>query len=217
MDSNSGNVYRPSPLDGDALKGIPVCEGVALGLPFIFRQPQLAPEPKQIKPDEIGAEQKRALDAQNAVSQRLRVAAHSRANPSSSMVMEALADLSADENWAAAIRNMISEGKSALAAIQATAERAAQKIESLESDYARARGEDMRAAGHLVAMALQGKKPLSVGDVPAGAVLVAEELTAAHMGGEDLRILLRSWLSAALPTDMRRFWHAVLEYQPFSG
>ena len=176
----------PSPVDGTPLTGVPVCAGVALGSPFVFQQPKIDPEPEQIEPDDIASEQERARAAQNAVSQRLREAAHAKANSSSAMVMEALADLSADEDWAEAIQKMIAEGNSGLTAVEATAESTAQKIETLESDYARARAEDMRAAGHLVAMALQGKKPLSVGDVPAGAVLVAEELTAAHMGGEDL-------------------------------
>ncbi|WP_036236375.1 phosphoenolpyruvate--protein phosphotransferase [Martelella sp. AD-3] len=176
----------PSPMDRAPLTGVPVCAGVALGSPFVFQQPKIAPEPAQIEPDSIAREQERARAALNAVSQRLREAAQMKANPSSVMVMEALADLSADEDWAEAIQRMIAEGDSALAAVEATAESTAQQIETLASDYARARAEDMRAAGHLVAMALQGKKPLSVGDVPAGSVLVAEELTAAHMGGEDL-------------------------------
>ncbi len=62
----------------------------------------------------------------------------------------------------------------------------AKEFAALDDEYSRARAEDMRAAAKIVALELQGKRPLTLQAVPGGAVVVAEDISAADLGHADL-------------------------------
>lgn len=159
-------------------QGLGVSPGRAIGPVFVLRQPELTPEAGTIGAAAIPAETARALAAQTAVAQRCREGGDAAART----VLEALADLAGDEDWAARIAARIAGGAPALAAILASGDEIAREIAALDDAYAAARAEDMRAATQLVALEVQGKQPVSLADAPDGAVVVAEELAAIHLG-----------------------------------
>ncbi|VDC30670.1 phosphoenolpyruvate--protein phosphotransferase [Pseudogemmobacter humi] len=164
---------------GAAGQGLGVSPGRAIGPVFVLRQPELTPEPDTIDPAAVETETARALAAQAAVARRCRDGA---ADPAARAVLIALADLAGDEDWAARIAARIAGGASALAAILASGDEISREIAALDDAYAAARAEDMRAATQLVALELQGKQPVSLADAPDGAVVVADELAAIHLG-----------------------------------
>lgn len=165
---------------------VAVAPGIALAPVFAFRQPVPDPEPDQVAPEMRATEKDRVRVARDAVLARLTSEAATAASTATAEVLAALAEMAADPDWLDAVLKAVDSGQGALAAVLDQARTTAQAVAALVDPYARARAEDMQAVGNLVALALQGKEPVAVSDVPDGAVLVADELTAAHIGGADL-------------------------------
>lgn len=170
----------------DSAVPVGVAPGIALAPVFAFRQPLPDPEPDWVAPDMRASQKDRVRAARDAVLARLTSEGTVAASPATKEVLAALAEMAADPDWLDAVLRAVDGGQGALAAVLDQAKTTAQAVAALDDPYARARAEDMQAVGNLVALALQGKAPVAVSDVPDGAVLVADELTAAHIGGADL-------------------------------
>lgn len=174
------------PQSPGAVFGIPVSGRRAIGPVFLFEQPRLDPEPEACPPDAVEAEVTRALAAQAAVAARCRDEAGASGNSATQQVLSALAEMVSDPDWSDAIVSRIRAGLSAMRAVRDTAAEIVASLSASPDDYIRARAEDMRSAEQLVSLQMQGKRPLSLATAPAGAIILAEELAAMHLGDVDL-------------------------------
>ncbi len=166
--------------------GVAVSPGFGIGPAFDFRQPELDPEPENIPPDRIEAEIERAMRAKAAVAMRRRQEASAAKDVATRDVLLALAEIVEDPDWSNSIASIVRERKSALAAVCVSGDELADEFGALVDEYSRARAEDMRAAARLVALELQDKRPLTLQSVPLGAVVVADDISAADLGHADL-------------------------------
>ena len=166
--------------------GIAVSPGLGMGPAFVFRQPELDPEPEDILADHVEAEIERAMRAKTAVATRRRQEAAAAKDAATRDVLLALVGIVEDPDWSDSITSIIRKRKSAIAAVSASGDELANEFGALSDEYLRARAEDMRAAARLVALELQGKRPLTLQDVPPRAVVVAEDISAADLGHADL-------------------------------
>lgn len=177
---------EPSSSARTLFQGVAVSQGLAIGPVFALRQPDLSSEPTTVPPDLAERELSRALAAQSQVAESTRQAADSACQPATREVLSALVELVDDPDWTETITSHIRSGASAMAAVRSSAAARVDAIAALPDIYASARAEDMRAAGDLVMLALQGKRPLTLSDAPAGSVVVADELAAVNLGHADL-------------------------------
>ncbi len=166
--------------------GVAVSPGLGLGPAFVFRQPEVDPEPEDIPPDRVEAEIERAMRAKTAVAMRRRREAAAAKDAATRDVLLALAEIVEDPDWSESIASIVRERKSAIAAVCVSGEELANEFGALADEYSRARAEDMRAAARLVALELQGKRPLTLQSVPRAAVVVADDISAADLGHADL-------------------------------
>lgn len=169
-----------------AFRGIAVGGSRAVGPVFRFEQPRLDPEDASCPPDQAEANIRRALAAKDAVAARCLADAEGSTNTATREVLSALAEMVSDCDWSDAIVSRIRAGASALAAVRDTAKDIVQALTQAPDDYIRARAEDMQSAAELVMLEMQGKRPLRLSDAPAGAIILADELAAMHLGDADL-------------------------------
>ncbi|TRL41242.1 phosphoenolpyruvate--protein phosphotransferase [Rhizobium straminoryzae] len=182
--TGSGDGTAPAgALSGNALKGVAGGSGAAIGPAFAFRQPVLEPFAALVA--DVDADIRAAREAMQHVGLALRRQA-AAASRGTADVLNAIAELSDDAEWSARVEALIRGGRSAGAAVLAVGAELADELSALEDSYARARSEDIASLTRLTALHLQGKHALSLADVPAGSVLVADEISAAEAGGADL-------------------------------
>lgn len=168
----------------NALKGIAGGSGAAIGPAFHFRQPVLDTFSSVVA--DLNTEISAARDATQHVCRELRQQAMMAGRRGTADVLNAIAELSDDAEWLSRIETLICGGESAGAAVLAAGAEFAAELSRLDDAYARARSEDIASLARLTALRLQGKKPVSLADVPAGSVLIADEISAAEAGGADL-------------------------------
>lgn len=168
----------------NALVGVAGGSGVAIGPAFHFRQPVLDPFGPPIGAPE--AELNAARAALQHVCDELRGQAQAANGRGTADVLNAIAELAGDAEWLARIEGLIKGGSSVGHAVLTAGAELAGELSALDDPYARARSEDMASLVRLTALRLQGKRPLSLNDIPAGSILLADEISAAEAGGADL-------------------------------
>lgn len=182
---DGGPVAAPAPAK-PTFAAIAASEGLAIGPAFHFVQPVVQPEPERIEPDAVAGELRRLQGAAARLTARIRADATCTVHAGTRQILQALSDLAEDTEWLDSLSERIRAGASAVAAVQQTGVEYAQQIATLDDPYASARAEDMRSVAHLMALELQGQKPLTLGAAPDGAIIVADELPALEIGGTDL-------------------------------
>lgn len=169
-----------------AFRGIAVGGPRAIGPVFHFEQPSLDPEDDTCPPARAEQDIRRALDAKDAVAARCLADAQNSPNTATQQVLSALAEMVSDSDWSDAIVSRIRSGASSLAAVRDTAHDITRSLSDAKDEYIRARAEDMRSAAELVMLEMQRKRPLRLSDAPEGAIILADELAAMHLGDADL-------------------------------
>ncbi|WP_430513882.1 HPr family phosphocarrier protein [Pannonibacter phragmitetus] len=170
-----------------ALKGIGTGGGPAIGPVFHFIQPALeapaGPTPSEARSVEL----EKVEGARVRLLQQIHEDAAQAASPQARDILTAIASLAEDADWAATIAAHVADGQPAITAILTAGREMAAALAALPDPYARARAEDMDAVARLLALAVNGLKPVSLADCPEGAIVVAEDLTALEIGAADLR------------------------------
>jgi phosphocarrier protein FPr len=169
------------------LRGVPASEGAALAPAFAFLPEALVPPLRAIAPDEVDGELLRLRDASVAVANELSQKKQS-ASPGSedALIVEALGEIARDSALLDRAEALIRAGKNAAsAALQAGGE-LADEFARLEDLYLRARSEDIRAVARHIALAVLGKKDVSLKAAPPGSVILADELSAFDLAGASL-------------------------------
>jgi phosphotransferase system enzyme I (PtsI) len=162
------------------LKGIAASPGVAIGRAFVYALPVLdisdAPLPAAAADGELlalRAGMARAATGLAELAERVRA----ERGDDLAGVFEGHLEILGDEEFVASIEGLIRDAHlGALAAIRQAVEAQRQEFLALEDDYLRARADDLADIGRRLSYATAGVSFNSLGDLPAGAVLVARDL-----------------------------------------
>lgn len=167
---------RPSPSMGEgALRGVAASEGAAIGPAFAFFPAPLVAPRRAIAAAETAAETARFRTALAAMVDGL---AAEPADEETAAIVAALADVARDDAFAGDVEARIAGGIDAVTATLEAAAELAASFEALDDPYLAARAEDVRGVARSLALALLGRSDVSLARVPAGAVVVAEEISA---------------------------------------
>jgi phosphotransferase system enzyme I (PtsI) len=166
------------------LCGIAASEGVALAPAFAFLPEALDPPARPLASGEIAGELSRLHEANAAVaadlSQKKQLAA---SGSQEALIVEALSEIARDRTLLDRIEVLVTAGGgAAFAALQAGGE-LADEFARLDDAYLSARSEDIRAVARQIALALLGKKDVSLKSAPPGSVILADEINAFDLAG----------------------------------
>ncbi len=163
----------------ESFKGIPAGEGAALGPVHPFFHEDLVADRRQIPLDKIEEE---VLRYEAAVAQTVAALLEGREQaglkPDDLQIIDALVDVAHDAELVEQIKGRIRNGDDAVHATMAAGEELARSFEAMSDAYIRARAEDIRGVARNIALTLLGRKDATLADVPEGAIIVAEEISA---------------------------------------
>ena len=101
-------------------------------------------------------------------------------------IIDALMEIAADPAFLSGAAEHIGTGMDAVAATVKAGEEIARSFESVDDPYIRARAEDMRSVARNIALTLLGRTEASLADIPRGAIIVADDLSAWELSTADL-------------------------------
>lgn len=160
-------------------KGIPASEGAALGPVHLFFRERLTSEPRRVPVEKIDAE---VLRYEKALAQTVDALLEGRdqaeLKPEDLQIIDALVDVARDAELVDQVKARIRNGDDAVFATLAAGEDVAGSFEAMVDPYIRARAEDIRGVTRNVALTLLGRKDASLTNIPAGAIIVSEEVSA---------------------------------------
>ncbi len=179
------------PAEGEALGGIPIAEGIAIGPLYPYQPPEpLVPSrPAENPTHEWEVLQQALAQAEEAIAKRRKGVA-SRVGESQAAIFDAhILILSDPDLLECARKGIFEEHKNAAAAWQTAIERAANAYETLEDAYLKQRAVDVRDVGRQVLLLLTGGRtqPLTF---PHPVILAAEDLTPTETAQLDLKNVL---------------------------
>jgi len=180
-------VIAQASADASERNGIPASKGIAVGPVFSFFKESLSIERYTIKPSEIDGEVKRYEQAVAKVQQSLREKLTAQKLAASDYgIIEALAETAGDDVLRSETMASIKSGADALSATYDVSERVAAEFSALGDPYLQARSDDIRAIGRQICLTLQGKIDPDLNEIPEGAIIVAEDLSALDIASAPL-------------------------------
>ena len=177
---------REAAHESAALRGVPASEGAALGPVFAFFPEALEAPLRTIAASDVEDEIARLARTVGAVSAELAERAAAVAGSEEALIVEALSEIASDVEFKQRIETRIYAGRDAASAALDAGAALAEEFAGLADSYMRARAEDVRAVARQIALALLGKKDASLAEAPAGAVILAEEISAFDLAGAPL-------------------------------
>jgi phosphotransferase system enzyme I (PtsI) len=174
----------PAPKAQDAAlaagsQGIPASEGSALGPIYHFFQEHLTAEPRRVAPDQIEAE---VLRYETGLAQTIAALLEGRdksgLKPDDLQIIDALVDVARDAELVDQVKARIRNGDDAVFATLTAGEEVARSFEQMSDAYIKARAEDIRGVTRNVALTLLGRKETTLAEVPDGAIIVSDEISA---------------------------------------
>ena len=161
--------------------GLPASQGIAIGVAFLWRRPELAVDRSSIRDCDVEIEITRlhaALDDACAELADLQASARQPASHETDGILEAQQMMLRDPTLIESAEGKIRvDHLPAAASLHDAAEYYAQQLAAMEDDYLRSRAIDVRDAAQRAVLLLLGIKGPSIDDLPPRAVIVAEELT----------------------------------------
>jgi phosphotransferase system enzyme I (PtsI) len=167
------------------LRGVPASEGAALGAAFPFFPETLLPAAPHVAQADIEQEVTRHRAALETTIARLRERGSS-GHEETDAIIEALTEVASDPAFLSGTAARIRIGIDAVTATLEAGEEIAQSFEAVEDPYIRARSEDMRSVARNVALTLLGRSEVSLAEIPAGAIVIADDLSAWELSTADL-------------------------------
>ncbi len=93
-------------------------------------------------------------------------------------IIAALKDIAADDSLTDEALGLIRDGLDAISAMLAAASTVAGQFAALDDHYLNARADDVHAVSRQICLALLGKEDINLEGLPAGSVLIAEDIGA---------------------------------------
>jgi phosphotransferase system enzyme I (PtsI) len=179
-------VESPAPMAASGpVLGLPASEGCAIGTAFPFFPEILLASPHAAAIVDAEGEIARHAAALDTTIDRL-VARKARGGVEAEAIIDALIEVARDPEFLRGTTDLIRCGQDAVSATLKVGEEIAHSFESVDDPYLRARSEDIRSVSRNVALALLGRREASLADLPAGAIIVADEVTAWDLSTADL-------------------------------
>lgn len=166
-------VKRAQPADVNELTGVSASPGLAVGKIVQFRQQVIDVKEAGESPQR---ERVRLEAAHHEARQNIEALKAKLTDPSKAQILDAHLELLEDPDLNGMAIGSISEGKSAGFAWRAAFEQQAATLEKLDNPLLRERAGDVRDVGRRVLALLAGMQQAQI-DVPAGSILIAEELS----------------------------------------
>lgn len=164
---------------GDGLRGIAASEGVAIGPVFAHFPAEIEAQGRTLASHEIQEELERLRNAAASVQRRMDTALGDASLAEGDRgIIAALRDIVADESLVGETEATIGKGLDAVSAVTAVAAQLAAEFSDLDDPYLRARADDIRAVGRQLCLALLGQEEVGLDALPAGAILVADDIGA---------------------------------------
>ena len=172
-------VASPAAVPADGRRGIGASEGATFGAAFPFFPVELQAPRLAVPPAGVAAETERyraALEA--SIEALLQSRASGEQTEQDLGIVDALIEVARDGALVDAVEARIAQGTDALSATLDAGREVSTQFELVADPYVRARAEDVRGVTRNVAFTLLGTRDVSLGEAPAGAILVAEEISA---------------------------------------
>ncbi|MGN6650699.1 phosphoenolpyruvate--protein phosphotransferase [Trinickia sp.] len=186
---NAASTHAPS-ADGSGLsfKGVPASEGLAFGQAYAYFREEIVADRQSVAPHEVAGELHRFG---TALEDTLRAMLAPRGDAAEhDEIFEAIAEVARSDDFAGAIRALVSSQWSAEAATLKCGLDLAVAFATLPDEYLRSRADDIRGLTRAVAASLLGKPLPSLSELPGPSIVLAEELCAPDLARADLRNIL---------------------------
>jgi hypothetical protein len=197
---------------GLAFRGVAASEGLAFGQTYAYFREEIVADRQSVAPHEVADELHRfgvALEdtLRSMLEQRGDAGAHDE-------IFDAIAELARSDDFAGAIRALVSSQWSAEAATLKCGLELAVAFATLPDEYLRSRADDIRGLTRAVAASLLGKPLASLSELPGPRIVLADDLSAPDLARADLRNILgivcasgsATWPSSRELTAFRPFW-----------
>lgn len=161
------------------LTGIAASPGLGIGNAFVLRPPDLSFDPQQTGAD-TAAEETRfaaAVEKSRAELSGIRARTAERLGEEHAEIFDAHLLMLQDPELLEGVKAGLGTGQSAETALVGVSDTFIGVFETLEDEYMRERAADLRDVRNRVLAHLLGRPLTSLGDMPAGSVLVAHDLT----------------------------------------
>jgi len=166
-------------LPAGQIKGVGASEGIALGTAFPFFPEELKPLGRKLAASEIDAEIAHFKSAIATVQLRMDASLSSgNLADADRGIIAALKDIAADDSLTDEALGLIRGGLDAISAMLAAASTVAGQFAALDDPYLNARADDVHAVSRQICLALLGKEDINLEGLPAGSVLIAEDIGA---------------------------------------
>jgi phosphocarrier protein FPr len=173
---------------GLAFRGVAASEGLAFGQTYAYFREEIVADRQSVAPHEVADELHRfgvALEdtLRSMLEQRGDAGAHDE-------IFDAIAELARSDDFAGAIRALVSSQWSAEAATLKCGLELAVAFATLPDEYLRSRADDIRGLTRAVAASLLGKPLASLSELPGPRIVLADDLSAPDLARADLRNIL---------------------------
>jgi phosphocarrier protein FPr len=173
---------------GLSFKGVAASEGLAFGQTYAHFREEIVVDRQSIAPHEVADELSRFGAALEATL-RAMLAPRGDAGEHDE-IFDAIAEVARSDDFAGAIRALVSSQWSAEAATLKCGLDLAVAFATLPDEYLRSRADDIRGLTRAVAASLLGKPLASLSELPGPSIVVAEDLSAPDLARADLRNIL---------------------------
>ena len=161
------------------MRGVAASEGVAIGPAFGFFPAEIKHENRLLGAGEISNEIARLKQAFATVQQRMdKSLATNNLAESDRGIIAALKDIACDDELTGSARELVHGGIDAVSAVIGATSKIAADFASMDDPYLVARADDVNAVGRQICLALLGQDDANLDAVPAGAILIAEDIGA---------------------------------------
>ena len=170
-------VLPPKSGDESLLMGVAASPGIGVGKVYQLREKEIEVSEKPAgNPEQERAELRRAIGASIRELEALVARLHGEADPSKAAIFAAHQELLEDPDLMDLAESSVAKGLSAAAAWKRAYQLHADRLANLRNELLAARANDLRDVGRRVLAKLAGivDKPA---EIPAGSILIAEDLT----------------------------------------
>ncbi|MGN6230725.1 MAG: phosphoenolpyruvate--protein phosphotransferase [Trinickia sp.] len=173
---------------GLSFNGVAASEGLAFGQTYAYFREEIVVDRQSIAPHEVDGELGRFG---TALEDTLRAMLAPRGDAAEhDEIFDAIAEVARSDDFAGAIRALVSSQWSAEAATLKCGLDLAVAFATLPDEYLRSRADDIRGLTRAVAASLLGKPLPSLGELPGPSIVLAEDLSAPDLARADLRNIL---------------------------
>ncbi|MCV9907792.1 phosphoenolpyruvate--protein phosphotransferase [Brucella sp. HL-2] len=166
-------------LPNGQIKGVGASEGVSLGAAFAFFPEKIKPLGRKLATSEIENEVAHFKSAIATVQQRMDESLTTgNLADTDRGIIAALKDIAADDSLTEEAISLIRGGMDAISAMLGAASTVAGQFAALDDPYLNARADDVHAVSRQICLALLGKEDINLESLPAGSVLIAEDIGA---------------------------------------